>query len=255
MGISFLSNRLVSFPPVFRRLLLFGIDALLLPSAVWLSFWLRLAHPFHSQFLAAGTWLLLAVLLVGLPLYAFTGQYKASPAMSVVHRFIARRPQRTSSAVAGWFWCDVGCDAPRSSWILVWLLLTGLRANALCPEGYFAELALHTVQAAVACRYLRRRRSRCPVAASLRLAGNHRIVTFLDDNPAYWGRSINGVAISPPQVVMEKEISSTRFSWRFLLFPAVNGVASSTVSRILASPCCRCRRSMISPPGVPGSMP
>ena len=70
------SDVLVSLPPVFRRLLLIGIDAFLLPLAVWLSFWLRLAHPFHPSFLAAGTWLLLAVHLVGLPLYAFTGQYK-----------------------------------------------------------------------------------------------------------------------------------------------------------------------------------
>ena len=45
------------------------------------------------------------------------------------------------------------------------------------------------------------------LAASLRLAGNHRIVTFLDDNPAYWGRSINGVAIAPPQVVTEMKSS------------------------------------------------
>ena len=66
----------IRFPPRARRLLLIGIDALLLPFAVWLSFWFRLAHPFHPNFLAAGSWLLLAVLLVGLPLYAFTGHYK-----------------------------------------------------------------------------------------------------------------------------------------------------------------------------------
>ena len=67
------------------------------------------------------------------------------------------------------------------------------------------------------------------LAASLRLAGNHRIVTFLDDNPAYWGRSINGVAIQPPQVLTEMERSPLiRCSWRFLLCPAANGVASST---------------------------
>ena len=40
------------------------------------------------------------------------------------------------------------------------------------------------------------------LAAALRLAGNHKIVTFFDDNPAYWTRSINGVAIQPPQLVM-----------------------------------------------------
>ena len=44
--------------------------------SVWLSFWLRLANPYHPSFQAAGSWLLLAVLLVGLPLYSFTGQYK-----------------------------------------------------------------------------------------------------------------------------------------------------------------------------------
>ena len=66
----------VRLSPLFRRVLLIGIDALLLPLAVWLSFWLRLAHPFPPSFQAAGTWLLPAVLLIGLPLYGFTGQYQ-----------------------------------------------------------------------------------------------------------------------------------------------------------------------------------
>ena len=67
---------LEGFPPVVRRLLLIGIDALLLPLSVWLSFWLRLAHPLHPNFIAAGTWLVPCVLIVGLPLFALTGQYK-----------------------------------------------------------------------------------------------------------------------------------------------------------------------------------
>ena len=37
---------------------------------------LRLAHPLHPSFQAAGLWLLPAVLLVGLPLVALTGQVK-----------------------------------------------------------------------------------------------------------------------------------------------------------------------------------
>ena len=43
------------------------------PLAVWLNFWLRLAHPFHPNFQAAGLWLVPTVLLVGLPIYAVTG--------------------------------------------------------------------------------------------------------------------------------------------------------------------------------------
>ena len=76
MVFSSLRELLVVVPPLFRRFLLIAIDALLLPLAVWLSFWLRLAHPFHLDFIAAGSWLLIVSLLVGLPFYAFTGQYK-----------------------------------------------------------------------------------------------------------------------------------------------------------------------------------
>ena len=110
MGTLFSTKGVVSLPPVYRRLLLIGIDALLLPLAVWLSFWLRLAHPFHTSFMAAGIWLLLAVLLVGLPLYAFTGQYKGltryvgSAALSIGWS------QRTPGAVA----CCYRCDAEAS---------------------------------------------------------------------------------------------------------------------------------------------
>ena len=39
----------------------------------------------------------------------------------------------------------------------------------------------------------------------MRLAGNHKIVSFIDDNPAYWSRSINGVEIQPPQVLKDLE--------------------------------------------------
>ena len=76
MVYSFPTKGLVNLPPVGRRLLLIGIDAVLLPLAVCLTFWLRLAHPFHPNFTSAGGWLLLAILLVGPPLYDFTGQYK-----------------------------------------------------------------------------------------------------------------------------------------------------------------------------------
>ena len=67
-----LLRQLVLLSPFARRLLLIIIDSLLLPMAVWLSFWLQ----FHPDFQSAGLWLLPAILLIGLPLYAFTGQYK-----------------------------------------------------------------------------------------------------------------------------------------------------------------------------------
>jgi hypothetical protein len=75
MAIRSFHFKLLQLAPLSRRLLLIATDALLIPLAVWLSFWLRLAHPFTATF-AASLWLLPAALMIGLPLYALTGQYK-----------------------------------------------------------------------------------------------------------------------------------------------------------------------------------
>ena len=64
----------LSFLP--RRFLLLVLDSFLLLLAVWMSFWLRLAHPYHPTFQSVGPWLSIAALLLGLPLFLFTGQYQ-----------------------------------------------------------------------------------------------------------------------------------------------------------------------------------
>ena len=120
-------NSLVYMPSVVRRFFLIGLDALLLPLAVWLSFWLRLAQPFHPNFTAAGGWMFLSVIFVGLPLYAFTGQYQGLTryvGSFVFYRLACR------NALLVFFLVAIGLlfrlpMPPRSSWILLWLLLTG----------------------------------------------------------------------------------------------------------------------------------
>ena len=200
------NNGLLSLPPVYRRLLLIGIDSLLLPLAVWLSFWLRLSHPFHSSFIAAGSWLLFAVLSVGLPLYAFTGQYRGLTryvGSAALYRLAAR------NGLLVFLLAVVGLllrlpMPPRSSWILLWLLLTGFTGAvrfALRDVWLSLRSNHHKQQLRVA--IYGAGEAGAQLAASLRLAGNHKIVAFFDDNPAYWGRSINGVRICPTQIVIE----------------------------------------------------
>ena len=41
------------------------------------------------------------------------------------------------------------------------------------------------------------------LAASLRLAGNHQIITFLDDDPLLWNRTINGFPIQSPLILSD----------------------------------------------------
>ena len=198
MSFSVSDRGLMGLPPFFRRLLLIGIDALLLPLAVWLSFWLRLAHFFHPNFVAAGTWMLPAVLMVGLPLYAYTGQYKGLTryvGSAAFYRLAGRNGLLVLLLAAIGLMLRLPMP-PRSSWILLWLLLTGFTGAvrfALRDLLLNLRSSQHKQQLLVA--IYGAGEAGAQLAAALRLAGNHRIVTFLDDNPAYWSRSINGVAI------------------------------------------------------------
>ena len=208
MGSSFSRKVILGLPPVFRRLLLIGIDALLLPLALWLSFWLRLAYPMHPNFISAGKWLWIAVLLVGLPLYVFTGQYKGLTryvGSAALYRLAGRNGLLVLLLAAIGVLLRLPMP-PLNSWILLWLLLTGFTGAvrfALRDLLLNMRSTQHKQQLRVA--IYGAGEAGAQLAAALRLAGNHRIVTFLDDNPAYWSRSINGVAIRPPQVLKELE--------------------------------------------------
>jgi len=200
------AERAVRFPPKARRLLLIGIDALLLPLAVWLSFWLRLAHPLHPSFQAAGLWLLPAVLLVGLPLYALTGQYKGLTRY-VGSRALYRLAGRNGLLVL--LLAGLGVILrlpmpPRSSWILLWLLLTGFTgAVRFALRDLLLSFRSVSQKQMVRVAIYGAGEAGAQLAAALRLAGNHQIVSFLDDAPSLWQRSINGILIQPPQVLSE----------------------------------------------------
>ena len=202
-----LLDKFLCLEPLQRRLLLITVDALILPLAVWISFWLRLAHPFHSSFIAAGWWLLPTTLLIGLPLYAFSGQYKG------LTRYVGSRSLYQLALRNGLLVLVlIACGAflrlpmpPRSSWLLLWLLLTGftgtirfgLRDLLLSfqskPRQSLTRVAIYGAGAAGV-----------QLAAALRLANNHSVELFVDDAPDLWGRSINGVPIQPPQLLQHR---------------------------------------------------
>ena len=117
-----------------------------------------------------------------------------------------RRPKRSPGAVAGGYRCAASAPMPPEAAILLWLLLTGFTGAvrfALRDVLLNLRAIQHKHQFRVA--VYGAGEAGAQLAAALRLAGNHKVVTFLDDNPAYWRRSINGVVIQPPQVLSEIE--------------------------------------------------
>ena len=194
--------RLSASSPLQRRLLLMALDALLLALAVWLSFWLRLAHPWPSRLLVVGTWLFPAALLIGLLVFVFSGQYKG------LSRYVGSRALYELSArtglitllLAGLGWSMGWPAPPRSSWVLFWFLLTGLSGALRFAlrdvllgwqrRGQASSTAVVIYGAGAAGAQL---------AGALRFGHHHSLLAFVDDNPQLWGRSLAGVDVLPPQ--------------------------------------------------------
>ncbi|WP_114993550.1 nucleoside-diphosphate sugar epimerase/dehydratase [Synechococcus sp. UW179A] len=189
-----------------RRFVLISLDIFLLLLAVWFSFWLRLAEPFHPLFLTSGIWVLIFSVLIGIPLYSYTGQY-LSLTRYVGSFVFYQLAFRNGLLVLCLF--SVGNIfnlplPPRSSWILLWLLLTVftgsirfvLRDILLSIRSSPSKLQLRVVIYGAG-------EAGAQLAAALHLAGNHQIVAFLDDDSNLWGRSINGIPIQAPQTITE----------------------------------------------------
>ena len=176
--------------------------------AVWLSFWLRLSHPLHSNFIVAGVWLLPAVLLVGPPLFLVTNQYKGLTryvgSRALYH--LASRNGLLVLLLAGMGVMMKLPMPPRSSWILLWLLLTGF-TGAVRFILRDMLLSMHSAEPRTKLRVAIYGAGDAGVqlATSIRSTGNHKILTFLDDAPALWRRTINGIPIQPPQVLSQRQ--------------------------------------------------
>jgi FlaA1/EpsC-like NDP-sugar epimerase len=213
----------MDLPPLGRRLLLGTIDVLLIPLAIWLSFWLRTAHPFSAP-LGASLWLFPAVWAVGLSVYALTGQYRG------LTRYVSSTAlyavaTRNAAVVLLVYLLGTLLPVqmpPRSSWPLLWLLLTGLtggtrfvlrdlllRANQT-PSTNRPQVVIYGAGAAAA-----------QLAAALRLARSHTLVAFIDDDPALWRRELDGVAIHAPQLLPEL-LSRHQVSQVLLAMPSLS---------------------------------
>ena len=206
MTFSARTSQLFRLAPLPRRLLLIAADALFIPLAVWLSFWLRLAHPFNANFLQS-LWMLPAALLIGLPLYAFTGQYKGLTryvGSQALYRLAGRNGLLVVLLVLVGVMLRLPLP-PRSSWLLLWLLLTGFTgAVRFALRDLLVSLQNKPRHALIRVAVFGAGAAGVQLAAALRHAGSHSVELFLDDEPRLWRRDINGIAIQPPQILRER---------------------------------------------------
>ncbi len=188
-------------PLMLRRLPLLLADVLLLPLAVWLSFLLRLADPWPPQ-LQASLWLFPTVLVIGLPLYSLSGQYRGLAryvGSAALYQLAARNALLVLLVAFAGLQLQQPAP-PRSSWVLLWILLTVLTGGVRFalrdlllgqappqPIGRRQRVVIYGAGAAGA-----------QLAAALRLGQRTRIAAFLDDDRGLWHRTLYGVPVLPP---------------------------------------------------------
>ena len=203
MSLRTFTATLVRLGPLKRRLLLIAADALLLPLSLWLSFWLQFGYPVTSHLLA-GLWLMPAAWFIGLPLYALSGQYKGLTRY-VGSLALYRLAGRNGLLVLLLALTGVSLRLPlppRSSWLLLWVLLTCLTgAVRLALRDVLLSLQNQSRHAFTRVAIYGAGSAGVQLAAALRLAGSHSVELFVDDAPHLWGRDINGVHIQPPQLL------------------------------------------------------
>ena len=94
---------------------------------------------------------------------------------------------------------------PRSSWLLLWLLLTGFTgAVRFALRDLLVSLQNKPRHALIRVAVFGAGAAGVQLAAALRHAGSHSVELFLDDEPRLWRREINGIAIQPPQILRER---------------------------------------------------
>jgi FlaA1/EpsC-like NDP-sugar epimerase len=201
-----LTAQILRLAPLQRRLLLIAADALCIPLAVWFSFWLRLAHPFSANFLQS-RWMLPAALLIGLPLFAFTRQYKGLTRYVGSHALYSLAGR---NGILVLLLALVGVMLalplpPRSSWVLLWMLLTGLTsAVRFVLRDLLVSLQSRPRHALIRVAVYGAGAAGVQLAAAIRNAGSHSVELFLDDEPSLWRREINGIPIKSPQILSER---------------------------------------------------
>ncbi|MFQ6538537.1 MULTISPECIES: polysaccharide biosynthesis protein [Aphanothece] len=188
-------------PLLVRRLPLLAADVVLLPLAVWLSFLLRLADPWPPE-LQESLWLLPTALAIGLPLYALSGQYRGLTryvGSAALYQLAIRNALLVLLVAFAGLQLQQPAP-PRSSWLLLWILLTVFTGGL--------RFALRDLLLGQVPRGPRPRRQRVVIvgagaaaaqlAAALRLGHDTRIAAFLDDDPGLWHRTLYGVPVLPP---------------------------------------------------------
>lgn len=183
-----------------RRIILICLDTFLIISSIWISFILNSnAQVFLEN--KEKIWIYFIAVIIGIPLYALTGQYKGITRYTgslSLYKIAIRNIFLL--IIVSIFGIITNYSVPEKNiWILIWLLLTFSTGGI---RFFLRDLILIYKQLLI-----KRKKnvlifgagdSGIQLASSLKITGGYVIVAFIDENPKLWNRNLNGIQIKPP---------------------------------------------------------
>ncbi len=192
-------NNLKKTSPFIRKFVFIFIDIFIIPIVLWFGFWVKHENPFSEEFLSS-LWIIYASIIIGVPLYLSTGQYKS------LTRYVGSK--------------SLYYLISRNALLVFTLIILGKILSLTLPSGgnlIIFWLLVSFVSGGI--RFLLRdillffsdfkRKSQNKVAiygagssgaqleASLRLSNSYSVKFFIDDNKFLNGRSLNDIPIKP----------------------------------------------------------
>ena len=200
--IPILFSNILKLPSKKRKLIRVCIDGLLLLSAIISCSFLFL-EIFDINF-HANIRLIFCLLIVGLPIYYLTGEYVSLTRYLGSSSFY-KLALRNLFIIFNLFFLGYVFNfyrLPINGWILIYLFVTG-----------YTGLARFIIRDLLLNQNILKSRDKTKVAiygagsagaqllSSLKISGNYKILSFLDDAPQLWQRSLNGINIDRPDVL------------------------------------------------------
>tara|TARA_Y100001968_G_C19450666_1_gene768326 strand:- start:4964 stop:6865 length:1902 start_codon:yes stop_codon:yes gene_type:complete len=187
----------------YRKLILITIDIFILPLSILLTFYLWPQDLLNSSKFNF-YWLIISSILVGIPLYIFSGKYQG------LTRYANSSFLYKLSTVNGlliFILFNLGkllrLPIPQlQSWILIWILINTLTSvSRISMRDVLQRVKPSSTKKIYRSAIYGAGAAGAQLAISLKLEGRHDIKFFLDDDPNLWNRNLNGLQIFSPEIL------------------------------------------------------
>ena len=190
---------------IFRRFILIIFDSILILASIWLVLGINNANEF-SLALSSFKWIYFTSIITGISIFIFSGQYKGltryTSSLALYEIALRNILMTTLVFLYGNF---KSYPLPNNkSWILICFLST------------FSLGAIRILLRDILVAYKKKKNKRinnviiygagstgAQLAESLRINGEYKVLSFIDDDKGLWKRSLNGIKIKPPEEMID----------------------------------------------------